>query len=83
MQAHFYWYLLNQNKINISSHMRWVQLRCKKRYELSACGAKIEKWDALAPKVLDVHFNENILSRCIDEAHKAWTEKKDALVLDF
>lgn len=83
LQAHFYWYLLKQNGIEVSDHMKWVNLRHKKWIEEGSCGELIERYASLPPVVVDFFFNEESLSRCIQEAQKAWEEKKDSLVLDF
>lgn len=78
MQAHFYWYLLKQNNIEVSDKMVWVNLRHRKWYEDNH-----ERYSPMAPKVYEFHFDENILSRCFDEANKAWEEKKNSIVVDF
>lgn len=83
MQAHFYWYLLKSNNIEIAPNMKWVNLRVRKTWEEGKCGEKIARYHAAKPKVHDFMFNENVLSRCIDEANRAWEEKRNSLVLDF
>lgn len=83
MQLHFYWYLLKQNRIEVAPNMKLVNFRHKKWVENDENGDPVARYSAIPPRVYDFSFKENVLSHCIDEAHKAWTEKKDALVLDF
>ncbi len=83
MQAHFYWYLLKQNRIDVSKEkMIWVNLRTKKTYVDGGPDGKSVKYSAVAPKIYEFCFNENTLSRCIDEALKAWEEKKSSQMFD-
>ncbi len=83
MQAHFYWYLLERNGITAScNEMKWINLRHEKKVEMGPLGEKIVRYHPLAPKICNFVFNENTLSQCIQEAHKAWEEKKNSHVLD-
>jgi hypothetical protein len=84
MQAHFYWYLLRQNKIDVSTNFEWVNLRSKKVIEgYDEEGAPIITYHPLKPRCLKFDFQQNILSRCLDEAIKAWEEKKTEELVDF
>lgn len=84
MQAHFYWYLLDKNGMTPScGEMQWVNLRHRKWEEEGPCGELITRYSALAPLVCKFVFNENVLSQCIQEAYKAWEEKKNSLLEDF
>lgn len=82
MQAHFYSYLLEVNGLKIS-RMTWVNLRERKVKEKGDLGEDILRYAAAAPKIYEFHFNENILSRCIQEAQIAWEEKRNSLEIDF
>ncbi len=66
MQAHFYWYLLHKNGIEISNKFVFLQL----------------KKDGSYPTVHEFIFDKNILSRCIEETIKHFEEKSVAQMLD-
>lgn len=83
MQAHFYWYLLQVNGIEVADRMLWINLRQRKWRDEDGSGQVVDRYAHLAPKVCEFQFNENVLSRCIEEANKAWEEKKNSLVVDF
>lgn len=83
MQAHFYWYLLKVNNVSVSNTMRWVNLRERKIKEKGSLGENVLRYAASAPKIHEFNFDENILSRCIQEAQKAWEEKKNSLEIDY
>lgn len=83
MQAHFYWYLLKVNGLDICDNMKWVNLRHKKWVEEGPLGEKIERYSPLAPVFVDFFYNEQTLSQCIQEANKAWEEKRNELIADF
>ena len=66
MQAHFYWYLLSQNRIEIEPEFTWIQL----------------KKDGKPPTTCTFQFDTNVLSRCMEEARKYFEEKAQAIFLD-
>jgi len=66
MQAHFYYYLLKQNGVEVEPEMTFMQL----------------KKDGKKPKLYHFKFDENVLSRCICEAQLTWEEKKNAKSVD-
>lgn len=90
MQAHFYWYLLSANKMNVGTRMQWINLRQKKidcvnddgEPILDDWGNKLQKYVPLEPKVYEFNFNPKVLQECIDEANKYWDEKADNFDLD-
>lgn len=90
MQAHFYWYLLNCHKIPVSNTMIWVHLRQEKVHKLDEDGKEIIDWMGTPiveyapkePKCLKFVWNSKVLQTCIEEAEKAWEEKKDAFSID-
>lgn len=65
MQAHFYWYLLKQNGIQVD---RFLFIQLKK--------------DGKNPAIHEFAFDENILSRCIEEAISYNEAKNLALCVD-
>ncbi len=66
MQAHFYYYLLKQNGIDVEPVFSFMQL----------------KKDGKKPTIYDYTLDQNILSRCIEEAIRYQEEKNLALMLD-
>jgi PD-(D/E)XK nuclease superfamily protein len=83
MQAHFYLYLLKQNNIDVcKDKMIWINLRAKKAYVDGGPEGKSIKYYPLAPKIYEFSYNDQVLSRCVDEAIKAWEEKKASLMFD-
>jgi hypothetical protein len=66
MQAHFYYYLLQVNGIEIEPVFSFMQL----------------KKDGKKPTLYEYALDKNILSRCIEEAIKYQEEKNLALMLD-
>lgn len=90
MQAHFYWYLLNGNKIPVGNKMLWVHLRQDKVFTLDEDGNRVLDWtgqpeyqyQSKKPKVYEFNWNSKVLSECIQEAEKAWDEKKDRFDID-
>lgn len=62
MQAHFYWYLLKQNNIDVQDKFIWIQL----------------KKDGKKPSAFTFNFDERVMARCVEEANKYWEEKKAA-----
>jgi hypothetical protein len=91
MQAHFYWYLVKANKIEIGTKMRWINLRQKKvdliNYDGQPIlddftGMIIKTYEALAPKVYEFTFSEKVLQECIEEAEMYWEEKANNFDVD-
>lgn len=82
MQAHFYWYLLEQNGIKVSPNMLWINLRHTKRIKkdpetnIGYC-----TYHALSPVIREFKFDEKVLSECIEEANRYWEEYNDAKAL--
>lgn len=66
MQAHFYWYLLKQNGIEVNPSFTWIQL----------------KKDGKKPKSYTFLYDENVLCRCFEEAEKYFERKQEARMLD-
>ena len=83
MQAHFYLYLLQRNNIDVcKDKMIWVNLREKKTYIDGGSEGKSVKYSPVAPKIYEFSYNENTMSRCVEEAIKAWEEKKMGIIFD-
>lgn len=90
MQAHFYWYILNANKIPVSNTMFWVHLRQDKVKQVDEDGVQILDWtgspiieyEAREPKILQFTWDAKVLQGCIQEAEKAWEEKKSNFDID-
>lgn len=79
MQAHFYWYLLQRNGIEVSKEkMIWVNLRHSKKKNTHGS----VKFSPALPKVYEFSYKESVFSRCVEEAIKAWEEKKSAMLFD-
>jgi hypothetical protein len=118
MQAHFYYYLLTQNFVQVSDKMLFLQLRDQKDITLisNGCNSKIRPSElsqmikdfddddkalineklktvgefefdnglgkskiivSYTPKIAKIYeynFDENMLSRCIEQAKLAWLE---------
>lgn len=66
MQAHFYYYLLMRNGIDVVPNFVFMQL----------------KKDGSKPRLFEFQLDKNILSRCIEEAIRYQEEKSFALMLD-
>jgi hypothetical protein len=62
MQAHYYKHLLEVNGIQIADTFLFLQL----------------KKDGKKPTLVEIKFDEEVMSRCIDEAILFWERKKDA-----
>jgi hypothetical protein len=91
MQAHFYWYLVSANKIEIGTKMRWINLRHKKVNLVNNdgqpimdgfTGMNIMTYEAVAPKVYEFTFSQKVLQECIDEANKYWEDKANNFDID-
>lgn len=91
MQAHFYWYLLNVNKIPIGNRMIWVNLRHKKEVLRNEDGdailddlfqAELYHYVAQDPKVYEFKFNTEIMKECMLQAELTWNEKRDNFDVD-
>jgi hypothetical protein len=65
MQAHYYKHLMAVNGIKTADYFYWIQL----------------KKDGKKPKVLEIEYDENMMSRCIQEAVLFWERKNDAKCL--
>jgi len=79
MQAHFYWYLLQRNGIDVSKEkMLWVNLRQSKKYIEDG----VAKYSPMLPKVYEFSYKNSVFTRCVEEAIKAWEEKKASLLFD-
>lgn len=61
MQAHYYKHLLEVNGIEIADTCIFMQL----------------KKDAKKPKLVEIKFNDEMMSRCINEAILFWERKQD------
>lgn len=66
MQAHFYWYILKQNGVDVADNFIWIQL----------------KKDGKIPSTFSFVFDENVLSRCFEEAEKYFNDMQEAKSLD-
>ncbi len=66
MQAHFYWYLLTQNGVDLDDNFIWIQLNK----------------DGKSPSSFNFVFDENVLSRCLDEVERYHEDMSDGLILD-
>ena len=64
MQAHYYKYLAERNGIKVQDKFWFLQL----------------KKDGGKPKIVEINFDKNIMSRCIDEAILYWERKNDAKI---
>jgi len=64
MQAHYYKYLAERNGIKVADKFHFLQL----------------KKDGSKPKILEIEFDEKVMSRCIDEAILFWERKNDAKI---
>ena len=90
MQAHFYWYLLHTNKMNVGNRMRWINLKQKKVPIVDDDGEPIrDDWNTiqyqyipLKPKVHEFNFDPKVLQECIDEANKYWEDKANNFDID-
>lgn len=84
MQAHFYFYLLQQNGYKVAKNMFWVHLGHNKHtFRDSKTGAiKRVEYTPKEPVVYEFKFDEKVLSECLDEAVKYWEEKNAALCVD-
>lgn len=65
MQAHYYKHLMAVNGIQTADYFYWIQL----------------KKDGKKPKVVEIKYDENMMSRCIQEAILIWERKNDAKCL--
>lgn len=65
MQAHYYKHLLEHNGIMVGDKMLWLQL----------------KKDGKMPKIVEINYDANVMSRCIQEAILYWEKKHDAKML--
>ncbi len=75
MQAHFYWYLLKENGYEVSNTMQWINLRHTKQIKKDPeTNLGYVLYHALKPVVHEFTFDENVLSRCIDEVNMYWEE---------
>lgn len=63
MQAHYYSHLLKHNGVPVSDKFIWLRL----------------KKDGKMPEVLEIEFDENMMSRCIDEAILFYEKKKEGI----
>jgi hypothetical protein len=83
MQAHFYWYLLKQNGLEVSKErMLWINLKEKKTYMDGGPQGRTVKYSPMAPKVYEFSYKESVFSRCCQEAIKTWEEKKASQMFD-
>lgn len=80
MQAHFYWYLLQENGCLLADKMSWINLKhIKQTFRDSETGAiKKVTYTAEKPIVYEFILDKNVLSECLDEAVKYWEEKNSA-----
>ncbi len=62
MQAHYYKHLLEINGIEIADTFIFMQL----------------KKDGKKPKLVEIKYDENVMSYCIQQAVLFWERKKDA-----
>jgi len=62
MQAHYYKHLLEHNGIKIADEFLWM---------------KLDK-NGKKPQLVKISFDENIMSRCIDEAILFWEKKNQS-----
>jgi hypothetical protein len=82
MQAHFYWYLLKQNGVDISDVMYFVNLRHRKVFIDGDLGEKITYYEPIIPTIHCYMFENEVLEKCIEEAHKSWSEIESARCVD-
>ena len=69
MQAHFYYYLLQQNGIEIDDTFFWLKLNVKKEGDLTI---------AKKPTVIEIKYSDEVMQKCIDAAVLYWELKSDA-----
>lgn len=89
MQAHFYYYLMQENGIQPDS-MTWVNLRHEKVPMLDEDGqpvldimdCKLMTYTAKKPIAYEFRFNKDVMSECILEAEKCWEEKRRNFDID-
>jgi hypothetical protein len=82
MQAHFYWYLLQENGYVVADKMMWVNLRHTKHIRKDPeTNLGYATYHALSPVVHEFTFDEKVLSECIEEANKYWEEYHNAKAL--
>ena len=62
MQAHYYKYLAERNGIKVADKFLFLQL----------------KKDGKKPKLVEINFDEKVMSYCIQQAILFWERKKDA-----
>lgn len=79
LQAHFYAQILIENDIQISEKMYWIRLRAEKvQNEITG------EWEyiGLRPHVHTYKFDQVVLDRCFEEAHRYWEERSNAVCVD-
>lgn len=69
LQAHFYWYLLQQNGYTVGDNMMWVNLKHTKVGD---------EYKAAKPQTHNILFNESTLFYCIELANKFWEDRNNA-----
>jgi len=66
MQAHFYYYLLQKNGIDVADNFIWIQL----------------KKDGKIPSTYSFVYDENVIARCFEEAERYFEDMQKAKSLD-